>query len=170
MNDLISDLTLDSDTYPINGGYGGVAPAKVSAWFEIPFGRLLALHSDHQQDDEVTFRPIHRNALVARAVQWRIQDKADCVLVTPFTGSSRVDIPFQPGKRVSVSYQNMADMDSGEVITGIGFDFEILYKLFTNKPTLPSLPYSVNLPVRGHTPVNGNTGVNCGPATVPSGG
>jgi hypothetical protein len=170
MKDLVGKLDLDPDTYPVNGIFSGVTPKKVAAWFEVPLGRLRGIHSESLQDDEAVFRPTNRNVLLVPAVEWRLPEgSVDCLAVTSFDNTSRVDIPFKPG-RVSVTYQNRADMTSGEMVPGIGYDFEVLYGLFTTKPQIPPLPYSVTSPMHANTPVSVTTGINCGPATVPGGG
>lgn len=170
MRDLVENLVLDADTYPAAGDFSGIKPKKVAGWFEIPLGRLRALHSDHPQDDEVAFRPTHRTGTVVPTIEWRIQSgNADCVVVKPFNSGSRIDISFKAGNKVMFRYENSANMDSGEVVPGIGYDFEVLYGLFTTKPTIPPLPYGVVVPQRAGTTINGDTGVNCGPASLPGG-
>jgi hypothetical protein len=190
MADLVEKSELSTDTYPNSStGFDKINAGKVAAWLEIPIGRLRATHAKSPLYDEVMFHPLHRNAMVAEEVQWRIPSgKTDCMLVTSFdkTNPSTIDIQFKPG-RISVEYLNTADMESGEMMPGIGFDFEVLYGLYKNPPAMPPIPFSVGLlslieklrdanknEVAAHPedfiPTNANTGVNCGPATIPSGG
>jgi hypothetical protein len=208
MEDLIkSDLADDTHpinadfSKPINDDFSKIKPGKVAGWFEIPSGRLRAIHSANPQDDEVLFHPPHRNAMVAPEVRWHVkgtQGVAGCVLVTPFTGVGQIAIPFLQGKTVSVSYKNEADKTTGEVMPGVGFDFEVLYGLYKDVPKMPPIPFSIDLldqtpesnearnavsssghnmsPAigvnqgQGKRITNATTGVNCGPATIPSGG
>jgi hypothetical protein len=181
MGDLVEKSDLADYTHPVGGVFKDIDPNKVAAWFEIPMGRLRAKHKVSPQDDEVMFHPLHRNAMVAEKVEWHIQaGKTDCVVVTSFDEKNRIDIPFKPGVDVSVDYRNDADMDSGDVMPGIGFDFEVLYGLYKYPPAMPPLPFSVKLlnllnEMGDHlgkdfVPTNSTTGVNCGPATIPSGG
>jgi hypothetical protein len=193
--DLVNDLTLAPKTYPNGRDYSGMDSTKVAAWLEIPLGRLLAVHSNNPQDDEAMFLPPHHSALVAKEVWWHVADKYDhCVMVTPFTSGNKVVVAFSPGS-TSITYANDADQESGEVMPGIGFDFEVLYGLLATPPAMPPVPFSVGLISQGLNPKNANahsahghvmkksnntdqdkgifnatTGVNCGPATIPSGG
>jgi hypothetical protein len=200
MGELVTKPLLDDKTYPVNGSYIGVDATRVASWFEIPLGAMHATHSGYPQQDAVMFPPVHKNAVVAAAVNWHIDasNKADCVLVSPFIQPSkfRIDIVFKPGNVVSVGYENKADMTTGFVMPGVGFDFEVLYSLYKEQPAMPPLPFSARLlghqpnmavapavktgrtrssgktttPLTTHTPFNPTTGVNCGPATIPSGG
>ena len=196
MADLVKDITLLPKTYPVDHDYRDLDTTKVAAWLEIPLGRLLAVHSKNQKDDEAMFLPMHRSAMLAKEVRWQVADKYDhCILVTPFKTGGKVYVAYKPGS-VSIDYENVSDEESGEGMTGVGFDYEVLYGLFTSPPAMPPLPFSVGLIHQGLNsigaslghghrkkkpadgaktneevvPFNLNTGVNCGPATIPSGG
>jgi hypothetical protein len=182
MGDLVDKADLADNTYPVNGKFDGIDSDMVSGWLEVTSGRLGAIHSEDPKLDAVMFQPTHRSAMLAPKVEWHIKDQANCVLVKPFSGPGEIDIPFKKDIEVSVNYQNEADMHSGEVMPGVGFDYEVLYGLYKYPPAMPPIPFALDLV--GHTPKQGaqsvdppgasttsvTTGINCGPATIPSGG
>jgi hypothetical protein len=190
MGDLVEKADLADRTYPVGGVFKDIDTDKIAAWFEIPLGRLRAKHKVSPQDDEVMFHPLHRNSMVTEKVEWHIQaGKANCIHVTSFDQKSWIDIPFKPDVDLSVDYKNTADTQSGDMMPGVGFDFEVLYGLYKYPPAMPPIPFSVKLlnqvlmnmddkPVKQNAqpgpdpfvPTNATTGVNCGPATIPSGG
>jgi hypothetical protein len=185
MDELVTKPVLDEGTYPVSGDFEGIDPDRVASWFEIPIGVVSAIHSPNPADDVVTFPSVHKKAVVAPTVRWHIKkNNANCLLVTPFDGPERkrIDIVFKPDNTVSIRYENKADMSSGMVMPGVGIDFELLYGLYKELPTMPPLPFDPKLlvhhkPEEVHQDVNHHmditsvtTGVNCGPATIPNGG
>ena len=141
----------------------------VLAWLDLTAGgSLRAKYAKDQQKnvvhDEVEFRPSRRKADLAPAVEWSLDaGTADCLVITPFSGGSRIVLAFKKDRPAILTLRNTAMEDSGEVIPGIGYDYEILYSLLRNRPPVPPIPYSVTPHDAKDGHVHGVTGVNCGP-------
>jgi hypothetical protein len=149
-----------------------VKPEFVAAWVDMPVGILRAKQSDEPEDDEVEFRPSGVRATLAKTVLWRLKrTEANCVRITPFADPDNfIDIEILQ-KKMTFTIQNVADESTGNMVPGVGYDFELLYRLLTGPIILPPLPYAHPKPSRkadaddGH--VHGGTGVNCGPVMLP---
>jgi hypothetical protein len=140
----------------------------------MPVGNLRAAHSENPADDRVEFRPKRTEATIVDHVVWHLRPGlANCVLITPFASDQSTDkvmIPLSSVEPAVVRYENMVtEVHDGEVVRGIGYDFEIMYQLFSeaNRPKFPPIPYALGQPHREGTQIRGTTGVNCGPAILP---
>lgn len=171
---LLKEAKLLADTaHPdTSDNFNGIDKSLVSAWLEIPDGKLRAFHR-HREEDFVEFRPGRHPATVVDRVVWRVPKTAVCVMINPFSNTDIMDttkvlsVPFKANTKVVAQLMNMGDSTDGDVVEGIGYDFEILYKALKEQPLgPPPLPYAIMDQQRKVT-VSGSTGVNCGPASLP---
>jgi hypothetical protein len=166
------DLKLAPKTFPTGArlnDFTKVSKDLVAAWLEIAGGHLRAVQPEFPETEEVQFRPSRRRAILSPAVEWRLPSgQADCIIVTPFSGADPIVLAFVPDNAITVDFENMADRSTGEAVPGIGYDYELFYRLIENPPVIPPIPYGlVNVPNEGSNPgPDGLTGVNCGPVRI----
>jgi hypothetical protein len=171
---LVTMPVLRDDAKPANGtDFTNVVKAdRVAAWLDMPTGIVRAHHSGNREDDQVEFRPSGTTAALSRTVLWRLDRKdADCVLITPFASTGKAITLTLVSKNVTFTLENVADEDTGDMVPGIGYDYELLYRLLVTPPVVPPIPYASKRPTANSTGpkahADAGTGVNCGPTSLP---
>lgn len=167
-------VSLADRTFPTGQNFTRMNETLVAAWLDIRGGHLRPVHSpDGQAFEEVEFRPSRRRARLAPQVHWTLPaQEVDCIVITPFRAAlgSPIVIGLQPETDIEIHLENMADPATGEVIPGIGYDYELFRKVIANYPAIPPIPYALQ-PVEAppETSEFGPdvfSGVNCGPPRI----
>lgn len=182
LDEIVSDkIRLIDGAFPKGGDFKTINPAIANGWLDIPDGILRSRHSHNKINDTVEFRPSRRVVSLPDEVEWTWNStNADCLLITPFQDpNAAITVNFQPNQRFGARYFNINEDEakSGEVIKGIGYDWELLWNLLDGVPAPKPLPYALQPPpepqpsdMSGSHPIKGTTGVNCAPAKVTPGG
>jgi hypothetical protein len=155
---------LAANARPTGTDFSGMAGGPVAAWLDLPAGKLRATHSS-LIEEAVEFRPSERLAVLPSQVFLTVKSgDINCMVVIPF-GGNPTTYTF-PDPDFTVTFQNTMVDNTGEVVPGIGYDFELLYDLLDNtKDKIPPIPYSAvaKKASQGNGEINTQTGVNCGP-------
>ena len=174
LDEIVDNARLGENRHPVDDEYDNIDSKFVAGWLNIPRGSICARHSANRTEDEVEFRPSRKHAVMAERVEWALLANVNAVKITPFAGNGEVTLIFDPHASVHVKYANDDVQSTGENVTGIGYDFEVLYALLHDRIDVPPLPYSTQAPGSKRTvsvymsedTVKATTGVNCGPGTL----
>jgi uncharacterized protein YvpB len=158
---------------PRGGNFAGLKGGPVAAWLDLPRGTLQTIHSPSMMDEAVEFRPSERVAVLASQVFMTLKaGDLDCMVITPFGGDPVMYTFPEKEKNFKITFKNTMVEGTGQIVPGIGYDFELLYDLMDSpKDKVPPIPFSLS-PVKKSPPVdphagegeiNTQTGVNCGP-------
>jgi hypothetical protein len=149
----------------------------VRAWLDLPSTATVGTrHSEQRSEEAVEFRPSERLAMMSQQVEAKLaRDNVNCVVVTSFANPANTLVyKLKSTGDVRIDFKNVMVEDSGEMVPGIGYDFELIYDLIVAKDPIPPLPYSLSAAASSsatrHVPgteLNAVRGVNCGPSTAP---
>lgn len=176
---LASSTALAKDARPHADVYSGISSQRVGGWLNMPGGKL---ELKEQLERDAEFRPsfpLYRY-LPADVIQWSFDVSNPCMVITPFNTRLPVTIVRLRNNRIQMLYHNlpleMSDHVHGR--RGASYDFELLYDILADKPSIPPIPYLVPPelaanPLKGlkaciadcldEDEVNVKTGINCGP-------
>jgi hypothetical protein len=185
---IVSDIEMAPNTLPLNGNYGNISKAKISAWLDIHDGAVTAEVTPSTRP-EAEFRPSGHKQQIATSATWQfvVVGNPACITITPF-GLTKPDVVVKLNEtNIKASFTNVApttgaagmaaQANADALHPGITYDWELFYDILKTPPCLPPLPYVRIKPIilggglhdHANSDTGGDelTGINCGPLQRP---
>jgi len=135
---------ISDDARPSSKGeYKFIDPVRVSGWLEMLDGTLK---DDTPSKTRAEFRPSGQEFEPAHGATWTVPNAtAPCLVITPFRSGKTITVVFEDAKpKATMEYRNLpVPMGGGHFHgrIGAGYDYELLYDIFEQKPTIPPVPH-----------------------------